>query len=229
MQETVLNNIGTPVLSLVTGFLKTNPAAAKAAQAFAGAPATQAFIKTVSAIAVGIGPAEKAALVCVAFCHMPFENPSRSLSCSADSLAPMDMLLVLCKLVLFCFLGSLCNVWCPCLWSVLSGNGQILLIVFQGTVMPQSSNRNCSSLIVDLIFLVLPTQAGATAVGNVAQGVHATGVTAANTAQAVQAVAGRRHMLQVAAQVLTPPPITCANRRTSHRPGLGVGGLTVPM
>ena len=52
------------MLSLVTGFLKTNPAAAEAAKAFAGAPATQAFIKTVSGLAIGIGPAEKAALVC---------------------------------------------------------------------------------------------------------------------------------------------------------------------
>lgn len=62
----MLENIGTPVLSLVTGFLKTNPMAAKAAQTFAAAPATQAFIKTVSGIAIGIGPAEKAALVSLA-------------------------------------------------------------------------------------------------------------------------------------------------------------------
>ena len=59
----MLDNIGTPVLSLVTGFLKTNPVAAKAAQTFAAAPATQAFIKTISGIAIGIGPTEKAALV----------------------------------------------------------------------------------------------------------------------------------------------------------------------
>lgn len=58
MQESVLDNIGTPVLSLVTGFLKTNPVAAKAAQTFAAAPATQAFIKTISGIAIGIGPTE---------------------------------------------------------------------------------------------------------------------------------------------------------------------------
>ena len=63
VQESVLDNIGTPVLSLVTGFLKTNPIAAKAAQTFAAAPATQAFIKTISGISIGIGPAEKAALV----------------------------------------------------------------------------------------------------------------------------------------------------------------------
>ena len=73
MQESVLDNIGTPVLSLVTGFLKTNPVAAKAAQSFAAAPATQAFIKTLSGIAIGIGPAEKAALVplapFLAFCR----------------------------------------------------------------------------------------------------------------------------------------------------------------
>ena len=50
----------------------------------------------------------------------------------------------------------------------------------------------------------LHAQAGATAVGNVAQGVHATGVTATNAAQAVQTIAGRRHMLQTPAQVLHP-------------------------
>ena len=38
---------------------------------------------------------------------------------------------------------------------------------------------------------VLPTQAGATAVGNVAHGVQATGATAANAAQAI---AGRRRL-----------------------------------
>lgn len=64
MQETVLDNIGTPLLSLVTGILKNNPVAAQALQAFAAAPATQGLIKTISGIAIGIGPAEKAALVC---------------------------------------------------------------------------------------------------------------------------------------------------------------------
>lgn len=59
----MLDNIGTPLLSLVTGFLKSNPGAAQAAQSFAAAPATKAFIKTLSTIAIGIGPAERAALV----------------------------------------------------------------------------------------------------------------------------------------------------------------------
>lgn len=64
MQETALDNIGTPVLSLVAGLLKNNPVAAQALQTLAAAPATQGLIKTISGIAIGIGPAEKAALVC---------------------------------------------------------------------------------------------------------------------------------------------------------------------
>ncbi len=73
-QETVLNNIGTPVLSLATGFLKSNPAAAQAAKAFAGAPATRNFIDAVSSIAVGFAPAEKAALVRLPFCRICVPN-----------------------------------------------------------------------------------------------------------------------------------------------------------
>ena len=92
LQEAALNNIGTPVLSLVSGFLKSNPAAAEAAKAFAGAPATQAFIKTVSGLAIGIGPAEKAALV--RCCTHPALNPSclllmALLTPSNDSMPPM--------------------------------------------------------------------------------------------------------------------------------------------
>ena len=67
VQETVLNNLGTPALSLVTGFLKSNLSAAQAVKTFAAAPATQDLINAISSIAVGFAPAEKAALVRLPF------------------------------------------------------------------------------------------------------------------------------------------------------------------
>ena len=60
---------------------------------------------------------------------------------------------------------------------------------------------------------VLPTQAGATAVGNVAHGVQATGATAANAAQAV---AGRRRLHDAVVHIpLTPSHLHNA-RKKSH-------------
>ena len=114
----MLDNIGTPVLSLVTGFLKTNPVAAKAAQTFAAAPATQAFIKSISGIAIGIGPAEKAALVRL----VPYSRHCGGSLC----------------LLSFCHVAS---PYCPYIWIY-----KRLLSRFSALRIPRSlSGDNCIS------------------------------------------------------------------------------------